>query len=378
MNLSRRTSIGFILIIAAMLLTAVLYVSAQPDDARPEFPTSNATKIASRVPLTQTASPAPMLTSTVIPIASDIPASPIAQARCGGPPVMNILVIGSDSRADGYLYGIADAIRLMRVDFVSLRISILDFPRDLWVEIPEIKDNLNQDHGRLSHAYLYGNPGFGYSSLSDQGPGLLMQTLNLNLGMQADSYIAVNMNTFAKIINAVNGIDLELTETVDGRTTDDPSQRLFFPAGAHHLDGVQALTLARIPSAEPNVSNKNQNRVLCALRDKFSSPSVVPQIPELIASFRLDAQNNFSLEQINQLACLATQMPQDNITFASFPNELFKREQIDSPTYKKKISILTADLNILRDYVQRFQSGEWLAENSSGNDAAESGLDHCP
>ena len=50
---------------------------------------------------------------------------------CGGPAVMNILAVGSDSRGQNYLYGLADVIRLVRVDFVNARVTILEVPRDL-------------------------------------------------------------------------------------------------------------------------------------------------------------------------------------------------------------------------------------------------------
>ena len=51
------------------------------------------------------------------------------------------------------------------------------------MEIPDIADNINgQDHEKLNQAYLYGNPGFGYTDDPAQGPGLLARTLTLNFG----------------------------------------------------------------------------------------------------------------------------------------------------------------------------------------------------
>src|ERR1044071_3109935 len=180
------------------------------------------------------------VTPTVIPNseASPIPTITANVGLCGAPPVMNILAIGTDARGNNYTYGLADVIRLIRVDFVNPRVTVLEMPRDLWVEIPDIADNLNgQDHEKLNQAYLYGNPGFGYTDDPTQGPGLLARTLVLNFGTQIDHYAAVNMRTFEKIINAVGGIDVNLPETVDGRTATDTNKRLLFPSGTHHLDG---------------------------------------------------------------------------------------------------------------------------------------------
>jgi hypothetical protein len=125
------------------------------------------------------------------------------QPLCGGPAVMNILAVGSDARGDHYLYGLADIIRLVRVDFVNARVGILEVPRDLWVDIPEISDHYGITQGKLNQVYLYGNPGLGYYDGPGQGPGLLARTLNLNFNTQPDHYIAVNMLTFEAIVRAI-------------------------------------------------------------------------------------------------------------------------------------------------------------------------------
>ena len=68
----------------------------------------------SRMPLAG-ASPLPTLTPNV--------------GFCGAPPVMNILTIGTDARGDNYTYGLADVIRLVRVDFANPRVTVLEMPR---------------------------------------------------------------------------------------------------------------------------------------------------------------------------------------------------------------------------------------------------------
>src|SRR5262245_8182851 len=91
-----------------------------------------------------------MPTLTAIPIEGEVTGTateilptdtPAPQPLCGGPEVMNILAIGSDARGNHYLYGLADVIRLVRVDFVNGRVTILEVPRDLWVKIPDIADH---------------------------------------------------------------------------------------------------------------------------------------------------------------------------------------------------------------------------------------------
>ena len=282
------------------------------------------------------------------------------EGKCGGKSPMYILVIGTDSRGDNYLYGLADVIRLVRVDFSTPKVTVLEFPRDLWVEIPDISDNLKgQDHEKLNQAYLYGNPGFGYSDDPAGGPGLLARTLTLNFGTQIDRYAAVNMRTFEKIINAVGGIDVMLPETVDGRTGDDQNDRLYFPQGAHHLNGEQALMLARIRIKGTFSRADNQDRVLCALRNKLTSPEIISSIPDLIQAFKGSIQTSLSPEELSQLACLGTQLEPQNIIMTSFPQSLFEQDRTYDPVFKKGVFTWKVDYNILQEYIQRFNSGDW-------------------
>jgi len=301
--------------------------------------------------------------------ASPLPTITANVGLCGAPPVMNILAIGADTRGDNYTYGLADVIRLVRVDFVNPKVTVLEFPRDLWVEIPDIADNINgQDHEKLNQAYLYGNPGFGYTDDPAQGPGLLARTLTLNFGTQIDHYAAVNMRTFEKIVNAVGGIDVTLPESVDGRTAEDNNNRLLFPAGTHHLDGVRALTLARIRIEGGFARADNQNRVLCALRDKLTSSTVITKVPDLIQSFQNAILTDLSPEQFSQLACIGTKIPSGNIIFASFPGEHFKSTRQHDPVFGKNVFVWDVDFEILRSYIRLFNEGTWPSQAPSASE----------
>jgi LCP family protein required for cell wall assembly len=311
-----------------------------------------------RMPPTWTPNPHP---STPGPESVSNPsATPNSANLCGEREPMFINVIGSDTRANNYLYGLADVIRLVRVDFIYPKVTVLEIPRDLWVEIPDIADNLNgQDHEKLNQAYLYGNPGFGYSDDPAGGPGLLTKTLNINFDTRIDHYIAINMRTFTKVVDAVNGIDVTLPDTVDGRTPDDMADRLLFPQGTHHLNGTEALTLARIRINGTFSRADNQDRVLCALRNKLTSPNVISNIPSLIQSFQGAVQTSLSPEEIGQVACLATQVKPQNIVMTSFPQELFEQGRTYDPIFKKSVFTWKVDYAILQDYIQQFNSGQW-------------------
>jgi LCP family protein required for cell wall assembly len=246
---------------------------------------------------------------------------------------------------------------------------VLEFPRDLWVEIPYISDNLNGlDHGKLNQAYLYGQPGDGFAYWDDpsQGPGLLSLTLNLNFGVQADHYLAVNMRTFENVINAIDGITVNVPDLETAYNTG-------LKIGKHHLDGAEALKVARNRKQGMYERVKNQNLVLCAMRDKVLSPTIVTQIPALINSFKDNIQTDFTPEQLSQLACLGTKLPTENIAFASFPQDLLKEDVriFDDPEFPKGLLVTQADFSILREYVQKFNAGTWPSLPAASTTPAE-------
>jgi len=353
MKPKRNIILGIFLVTAAFGGIQLFRFYRGPLGASLELPTATLTR--------------PTLTSFPVGDEAGVNAStPTLQARatstpkplCGGPSTMNILAIGSDSRGNHYLYGLADVIRLVRVDFVYARVTVLEIPRDLWVEIPGVSDHYGITQGKMNQAYLYGNKGFGYYDGPGEGPGLLARTLDLNLGARPDHYIAVNMKTFENIVDAVGGIDVYLPYDVSLRTAEHPDW-LHIEEGQHHFDGKTALWVARIRQYNVFTRAENQNIVMCALRKKVLSPAIVPAVPEMISTFQKYVQTDLSPEQINQLACLATQMNGNSVVFASFPFELFTNAKQFDPQLGTTTAILDADKNVLRDYIQRFQSGLW-------------------
>ncbi len=387
MTIFQKIILAFLSVIALALFGLVffLYSGAWQRPLGPALQLSTATPLG--LPATWT--PDPNATRPALPTLMPAPVSAVSPAPtanlnaavglCGAPAVMNILAIGTDARADSYNYGLADVIRLVRIDFVNPEVTVLEFPRDLWVEIPDIADNIKgQDHEKLNQAYLYGNPGFGYTNDPAQGPGLLARTLTLNFGTNIDHYAAVNMKTFVKLVNSLDGIDVTLPEAVDGRTAEDTNKRLFFPAGTHHLDGTRALTLARIRIEGTFVRADNQNRVLCALRDKLITPDTITKIPKLIQSFQGAIQTDMSPQQLGQLACIGTQIHSSNIVFATFPENLFKQSRILDPVFDKRVFIWDVDFNILRDYVEQFNEGTWPPLSGTPENADKKGVPFCP
>jgi len=279
---------------------------------------------------------------------------------CNGPAKMTLLMIGSDQRGTSYLYGLADSIFAVYIDFTIPKVMIIDFPRDLWVEIPDISDHHGITQGKINQAYLFGNPGMGYYDGPGDGPGLLALTLEKNFGLQVDHYIAIDMQTFVKVIDIVGGVDVEIESPVDlnyGMGAPDPE--LYLSKGMHHMDGELALLLAtnRVPTTFQRI--KYQRVIMSALREKLLTPEMIPQIPGLVARFLSSIRTDLNVFNINSLICIAQNVPKKNIQADSFPQEMFTADVTYDQYRQVSTFIYTADFDQIRAMVSDFMNGIW-------------------
>ncbi len=153
--------------------------------------------------------------------------------------VVNILLIGNDSRGNGE-DGRSDAMILFSISDKTKSVQMISLLRDMYVEIP------GHDGNRLNAAYAYG------------GPELLLQTVEENLDIEVHRYVQVNFAAFANLVDAVGGVELELTkeelEYVNGflweynQLTDRPEGTDYMDTtagGMVRLNGPQALAYSR-------------------------------------------------------------------------------------------------------------------------------------
>ena len=304
------------------------------------------------------------LPTPVVQAIDTVVPTPTKAPLCGGPPVMTVLALGVDGD-DDYLYGLSDVIRLVRVDFVTPKVIALDIPRDLWVEIPEIVEEHGITHGKLNQAYFYGTPGMGYYDGPGAGAGLLARTLDLNFDLQVDHYGAVNMLTFVRLVDAVGGIDIYLPTDMDGTPVDDKTEDMgYFYAGQQHFTGDEALRFSRIRKRY-NVFTRtsNQNMVLCALKEKITSPSVVPKIPQIIAAFQDSILTDLSPEQLAQLACLVPQLDSESLVFTGISEDLLSPGRVFSPQLKAETFVWEADYDVIREIIEQFNAGTLVSDS---------------
>ncbi len=152
--------------------------------------------------------------------------------------ILNILIIGSDSRSVEE-QGRTDSMILLSIKKDTKEIVMTSLMRDMYVEIP------NNGWSKLNAANVYG------------GPELLMDTIELNFDVRVDKYIYIDFYSFVDIVDAVGGIELEISdEEAQGMKAPMAEQNKIMgnPKGTDYLtsggklqvNGNQALAYARL------------------------------------------------------------------------------------------------------------------------------------
>lgn len=165
--------------------------------------------------------------------------------------ITNIALFGIDARNDSFR-GLSDSIMILSVDANHNSIKVISVMRDSLVKVD------GYGHQKINAAYNIG------------GAELAVKTLNQTFNMDITDYATVDFVGMADIIDAVGGIEAELTEKEvanankqiremarQRKTPKDEIQQ----AGKQTLSGIQAVAFARIrKTATINGTNNDFGR----------------------------------------------------------------------------------------------------------------------
>ncbi|XMN08624.1 LCP family protein [Streptomyces griseobrunneus] len=190
----------------------------------------------------------------------------------------NYLIVGSDSREGmsaedkkRLRTGSAEGKRtdsMMILHDGSNGPTLVSLPRDSQVEIPSFKGSesgkMFQGTGRqvkLNAAY------------AEDGPELLVRTVEFNTGLRIDHYVEIGFGGFAQIVDAIGGVELDIPKAFK-----DKKSGADFQAGKQTLNGEQSLAFVRTRYALPGSDldrTKNQQKFLAALASQTATPSTI-------------------------------------------------------------------------------------------------------
>lgn len=262
------------------------------------------------------------------------PASEQAAAQNGlhdNNQVRNVLLLGMDDS------GHNDCIMLLSIDHrkESERLILTPFPRDLYVEIPGYGKN------KLNTAYQSG------------GAELSVKALNKNFNMEIDDYIVIDYNGLTKIIDRLDGVRLNLTESeakLVNQYSGESGKHL--TAGDSLLTGKQALYFSRIRSIDSDLQRmQREQAVLAGMIDQFKLLDI-GSITKLAQGALPLLKTNMDKNTVLALASDAFASKDFPISYFRPSEDLFDSKQVQ--IQGSSVYVLTRDLKTYSDSIYRF------------------------
>ncbi|MER7413170.1 MULTISPECIES: LCP family protein [Streptomyces] len=203
----------------------------------------------------------------------------IVEDRPEGGDGTNYLIVGSDSREgmsdqekkDLHTGGPTDEGRtdsIMILHVGSNGNTMVSLPRDSDVEVPSFTGSESGKHYAATGKRTKIN-----ATYAMDGPELLVRTVEHNTGLKIDHYAEIGFGGFAKIVDAVGGVELDIPQDIK-----DEKSGADLKKGKQTLNGAEALAFVRTRYALKNSDldrTKNQQKFLSALADQTATPSTV-------------------------------------------------------------------------------------------------------
>lgn len=219
--------------------------------------------------------------------------------------IVNILVIGNDYRKEANYgaSGLTDTMIIATMDLKHGTLKTTSLMRDLYVEIP----------------------GYGYNKLNSAnsfgGIELLYKTIATNFSIELDGYVEVDFKAFTDVVDAVGGVEIEVTESeatylnTTNYIRDKKSRNV--KVGKQTLNGAQALGYCRIRKQGTTVNGLRddygrtwrQRTVINAVFDKVKSLPMTDWLKianKVLKNVKTDLTNEKIIAYITDVVTMGT------------------------------------------------------------------------
>lgn len=202
-----------------------------------------------------------------------------------------MMLIGSDIReGQDRSESRSDTNILVRVDGSTNTVTMISIPRDTAIDI--------EGHGvsKFNNAYSY-----------DGAAGVIREASQL-CGVDIAHYAEVNFNNLISLVDAIGGVDVEVSELIndpdaDNTSWDPNATPIIIEPGLQHLDGEAALVFARSRAyADGDFTRaENQRKLIQAIVDKVLALPVT-ELPSVIEAAAQSVTTDLSVTDIINLA----------------------------------------------------------------------------
>ena len=222
--------------------------------------------------------------------------------------VLNVLLLGTDERSDEYSENArSDCMMILSLNRKTHKMRLTSLERGIGVPIE------GQEDDWLTHTFAYG------------GAVLTLKTVQECFDLDVDRYVRVNFNSFEQIIDAIGGVDIELTaleaQGLNGEIYTNAITKHTVYEGWNHLDGYDALQYARQRFIDSDWQRiERQRNVVSAAFDKVKTLSVFEWNNLLDTALPL-VKTNFTKSEITSLLMDAPGFTNSEIEQMTIPAE---------------------------------------------------------
>ena len=201
--------------------------------------------------------------------------------------------------------------------------AFISIPRDLWIQIPD-----SNYWCRINSVKTYGEKINGKSQLGlrshfgegTQGIEIIKETIKEISGLPIHYYLVLDFQGFIDIVDALNGVDLEVEETIFDPLFPTPGygyETFSLEKGKHHFDGELALKYVRTRhSAGGDFDRaKRQQQTLQAIKEKSFSGGIISDLKflnKLLQTSSEHLRTNIQPTEISRLIEISSQISPTN------------------------------------------------------------------
>jgi polyisoprenyl-teichoic acid--peptidoglycan teichoic acid transferase len=283
----------------------------------------------------------------------------------------NILLLGSEN--DGkYSFPelLTQVIMVVHVDTNNNSVSLVSIPRDSWVYVPDA----NGMH-KIDQAFYLGTK---QQNHFDDGVRFARDTIESDYGITIDRYAWVGLSGFARIIDTLGGLDIDIThpvlddaypaDTGKAANPNDPFayQRLSLAPGPQHLNGEQALEYVRSRHADlvgDIGRTQRQQQVLEALKQQLNVNSILSNLPKFLKDLSGQFYTDLSEQEMLALAAFGRSLPSNAIYHITLgpgqgSQNFGSYSQVYDPTLREKQDVLLPNCTNIQPVIdQIFDTG---------------------
>lgn len=309
---------------------------------------------------------------------------------------VNLLMAGNSADDPGHQGGtLTDSIMILSIDTKNKTAFMLSIPRDLYVSVP------GYGHQKINAVYPLGEKiKFDQSGYAKGGMGLLQKTIKQDFGITSHYYALVNYNALRDAVNAVGGVDITI-QSSDRRGLYDPNKDwstggplVKLTNGKHHLNGQQALNLARArgdSSRSYGFANsdftraEHQRQLILAIRSKATSAGVLSnplKLSKLFDSIGNNVDTDMTLGNARRMYEITKDLSGGNIQSVGLNDANGKNLLTNYRTARGESALIPAegldDFSAIQRFIQQLTSANLLVREGADvvvlNGTAHNGL----